>query len=175
MPLAVTEAHLGCTRDEQMRWLAGGLGRRASACAARGVDVRAVTAWSLLGAYDWDSLVTRADGPLRAGRVRPAPGHAAADGAGATCCATWPRGARHDAPRARTPAGGAAPSACSTPRSPVQHPRRPPRWAAAARRQARGPTPRGMAYRRGSPGPVARRDLDPAAAAAPDALGGGIW
>ncbi|HEY9833085.1 MAG TPA: SDR family oxidoreductase, partial [Stenomitos sp.] len=42
------------------------------------VDVRAVTAWSLLGAYDWNSLVTRADGhyepgvfDLRGPRPRP--------------------------------------------------------------------------------------------------------
>ncbi|HEY9610705.1 hypothetical protein [Allocoleopsis sp.] len=27
-----------------------------------GIDMRAVTAWSLLGAYDWNSLVTRAEG-----------------------------------------------------------------------------------------------------------------
>jgi len=50
-PIAVTEAHLGSTREEQLRWLkeiwdaAKVYGRR--------VDVRAVTAWSLLGTYDW--------------------------------------------------------------------------------------------------------------------------
>jgi dTDP-4-dehydrorhamnose reductase len=56
-PLAITEAHLGCTREEQMRWLLdawiGALQARAS-----GVDVRAVTAWALLGSWDWDSLLT---------------------------------------------------------------------------------------------------------------------
>src|SRR5581483_2747354 len=58
LPLAITEAHLDCTRDEQLRWL-----REAwrGACEARqeGADVRAVTVWALLGASDWDSLVTR--------------------------------------------------------------------------------------------------------------------
>jgi len=76
-PVAVTEAHLGCTREEQVRWLAhvwdGALAARRA-----GADVRAVTAWSLLGAYDWDSLLTRWDGhyepgvfDLRAPRPRP--------------------------------------------------------------------------------------------------------
>ena len=46
--------------------------------AARGVDVRAVTAWALLGSFDWDSLVTRDAGhyepgafDVRAAQPRP--------------------------------------------------------------------------------------------------------
>ncbi|HEV7803287.1 MAG TPA: sugar nucleotide-binding protein [Burkholderiales bacterium] len=66
LPLAVTEAHIGCTRDEQMRWLLE-IWRAACALRDEGVDVRAVTSWSLLGAYDWDSLVTRDDGHYEAG------------------------------------------------------------------------------------------------------------
>jgi dTDP-4-dehydrorhamnose reductase len=75
--LAVTEAHNGCTREDQMRWL-----REAWVTAqrmrARGVRVEAVTAWSLLGTYDWNSLLTRADGhyecgvfDMRCGEPRP--------------------------------------------------------------------------------------------------------
>jgi dTDP-4-dehydrorhamnose reductase len=60
LPLAITEVHLGCTREEQMRWLVE-VWEAAREQHARGVDVRAVTVWSLLGAYDWDSLVTRCD------------------------------------------------------------------------------------------------------------------
>jgi dTDP-4-dehydrorhamnose reductase len=58
LPLAVTEAHLGCTREEQLRWLmeAWEAGRDLRVA---GVDVRAVTAWSLLGAHNWNSLLTR--------------------------------------------------------------------------------------------------------------------
>jgi dTDP-4-dehydrorhamnose reductase len=58
IPLAVTEVHNGCTREEQLRWL---LEVWDSACELRteNVDLRAVTLWSLLGAHDWDSLVTR--------------------------------------------------------------------------------------------------------------------
>jgi dTDP-4-dehydrorhamnose reductase len=61
IPIAVTEVHNGCTREEQLRWL-----REAWETAARlrerGMDVRAVTAWALLGSFDWNSLLTREDG-----------------------------------------------------------------------------------------------------------------
>ena len=77
LPIAITEAHLGCTRDEQMRWLTETF-ELAQAARARGADIRAVTAWSLLGAYDWDSLVTEDRGhyepgvfDLRAPEPRP--------------------------------------------------------------------------------------------------------
>jgi dTDP-4-dehydrorhamnose reductase len=60
-PLAVTECHLGSTRDEQLRWLLE-TWRSAEALRREGVDVRAVTVWSLLGAFDWNSLVTRETG-----------------------------------------------------------------------------------------------------------------
>lgn len=57
LPLAVTECHLGCTREEQLRWLneCWGAARRLR---DRGADIRAVTVWSLLGAHGWDSLLT---------------------------------------------------------------------------------------------------------------------
>ena len=44
------------------RRLAGGGGT-----AHRGVDMRAVTAWSLLGAFDWNSLLTRRAGCYESG------------------------------------------------------------------------------------------------------------
>jgi len=44
LPIAVTEAHLGSTREEQLRWLKEfGMPPKVR----REVDVRAVTAWSL--------------------------------------------------------------------------------------------------------------------------------
>jgi dTDP-4-dehydrorhamnose reductase len=58
LPIAVTEAHLGCTREEQMRWLKE-VWDDCQKLRDDHIDVRAVTAWSLLGAYDWNSLVTR--------------------------------------------------------------------------------------------------------------------
>ena len=64
--LAITEAHLGCTREEQMRWLLDAWDG-AAAARDRGADVRAVTAWALFGSLDWHCLVTRADGHYEPG------------------------------------------------------------------------------------------------------------
>lgn len=61
LPIAVTEVHNGCTRDEQMRWFAE-IWHTAQQLKSEGVDVRAVTAWSLLGATDWNSMLTRLNG-----------------------------------------------------------------------------------------------------------------
>lgn len=58
LPLAITESHLGCTREEQIRWFAESW-KAAERARGDGVDVQAVTAWSLLGAYNWNTLVTR--------------------------------------------------------------------------------------------------------------------
>jgi len=76
-PFAITEAHLGCTREEQMRWLLEVWESALAQCAA-GVDIRAVTAWALLGSYDWNSMLTRSDGhyepgvfDVRSGTPRP--------------------------------------------------------------------------------------------------------
>ncbi|MDX6693459.1 MAG: dTDP-4-dehydrorhamnose reductase [Blastocatellia bacterium] len=66
LPLAVTEVHLGCTREEQLRWLKE-VWDAALALRREGADVRAVTTWSLLGAYDWNSLVTRREGRYEPG------------------------------------------------------------------------------------------------------------
>jgi dTDP-4-dehydrorhamnose reductase len=66
VPVAVTECHNGCSRDEQMRWFVE-VWRAAEAARARGADVRAVTAWALLGSYDWHRLVTVDDGHYECG------------------------------------------------------------------------------------------------------------
>ncbi|HEV2802213.1 MAG TPA: family 1 glycosylhydrolase [Pyrinomonadaceae bacterium] len=77
IPLAVTEAHLGCTREEQLRWFKE-VWDAAHTLRSDGVDLRAVTAWSLLGAFDWCSLLTRCANryepgvfDVRGGRPRP--------------------------------------------------------------------------------------------------------
>ncbi|MBU3077527.1 hypothetical protein [Sphingomonas quercus] len=57
LPLAVTEVHNGCTRDEQMRWIVHAW-RTAQSLRDDGVDVRAVTSWALLGSQGWDRLLT---------------------------------------------------------------------------------------------------------------------
>ncbi|HET9445426.1 MAG TPA: family 1 glycosylhydrolase [Steroidobacteraceae bacterium] len=65
-PMAITEAHLGCTREDQLRWLHR-VWRAAQEARTAGLDVRAVTAWALLGSFDWDSLVTRVQRHYEAG------------------------------------------------------------------------------------------------------------
>lgn len=60
LPLAITEVHHGCSRDEQLRWLVE-VWQAANGARAQGVPVRAVTIWSLFGCVDWNSLLTRED------------------------------------------------------------------------------------------------------------------
>lgn len=57
-PVAITEAHLGSTPEQQISWLAY-VWNAARSARELGADVRAVTVWALLGAYGWDRLVTR--------------------------------------------------------------------------------------------------------------------
>lgn len=58
LPLAITEVHLGCTREEQLRWV-NEVWTGATKLRAEGVDVRAVTLWGAFGAFDWNNLLTR--------------------------------------------------------------------------------------------------------------------
>ena len=57
IPLAVTEAHIDAKREDQLRWLLE-VWEASQQARRRGVDVRAVTVWALLGSFDWNSLVT---------------------------------------------------------------------------------------------------------------------
>jgi dTDP-4-dehydrorhamnose reductase len=75
-PVALTEVHLGCAEDEQVRWLHEAW-TTCEQLAARGAPVCAVTSWALLGCYDWDTLMTTGGDTyesgafcLRGGRVR---------------------------------------------------------------------------------------------------------
>jgi dTDP-4-dehydrorhamnose reductase len=66
LPIALTEVHAGCTREDQLRWFVSAW-QAASAARRRGVDVRAVTMWSLFGSFDWNSLVARDDNVYEVG------------------------------------------------------------------------------------------------------------
>lgn len=61
LPMAVTEAHHGCSRDDQLRWLME-VWHAAQRLRSQGVDLRAVTVWSMLGAQDWNTLLTQNNG-----------------------------------------------------------------------------------------------------------------
>ncbi len=66
LPIAITEVHLHCTREEQMRWVMEAW----NACTAlkeQGVDIRALTAWAMLGSYDWNTLITERNGHYESG------------------------------------------------------------------------------------------------------------
>lgn len=77
--IAVTEAHIHCHSDDQIRWFA----EIRQACMAfidKGADIKAITAWSLLGAYGWNSLLTKTNGDyesgvfdVRSGKPTPTP------------------------------------------------------------------------------------------------------
>jgi dTDP-4-dehydrorhamnose reductase len=61
IPIAITEVHHGCHRDEQLRWFAE-VWETAGTLRAEGVDLRAVTLWSLFGNVDWRFLLTQRRG-----------------------------------------------------------------------------------------------------------------
>ena len=65
-PIAVTEVHLYCSREEQMRWLSY-VHRSASRLRSEGADIRAITTWAMLGSFGWNSLLTRANGDYEPG------------------------------------------------------------------------------------------------------------
>jgi dTDP-4-dehydrorhamnose reductase len=77
IPVAVTEVHLGCDPDEQIRWLVNAW-RDATDARQGGVDCVGLTVWALLGSFYWNQLVTRENGhyepgvfDLRSGQPQP--------------------------------------------------------------------------------------------------------
>ncbi|MGZ9079981.1 MAG: dTDP-4-dehydrorhamnose reductase [Burkholderiales bacterium] len=79
LPLAVTEAHIDATREDQLRWIVE-VWRAAESLKASGADVRAVTLWALFGTFDWNCLVSECRGYYEPGAfdVRAAPPRATA-------------------------------------------------------------------------------------------------
>lgn len=77
LPLALTEVHIGCTREEQLRWFNEAYNDGVQ-LRSKGIDFRAVTAWSFFGSFDWSSLLCRRNNEyesgvydLRSGTPRP--------------------------------------------------------------------------------------------------------
>ena len=66
LPIAITENHLSCTREEQMRWFSE-TWKNCCDLKETGMDIRALTVWSLLGAYDWNSLLTASNNYYESG------------------------------------------------------------------------------------------------------------
>ena len=77
IPIAITEVHHGCHRDEQLRWFAE-VWETATQLRREGMDLRAVTLWSMFGNVDWRFLLTQRNGfydtgafDARSGTPRP--------------------------------------------------------------------------------------------------------
>ena len=66
LPLAVTEVHNGCTREEQLRWLID-IHDSASSCAVTASTSARITVWALIGSIDWNVMLTRRDGHYECG------------------------------------------------------------------------------------------------------------
>ncbi|MGE5520040.1 MAG: family 1 glycosylhydrolase [Candidatus Dadabacteria bacterium] len=65
-PIAITEVHLHCHREDQLRWFR----YIWSSCVAmkeKGIDIRGVTAWALFGSFGWDKLLTEKGGKYEPG------------------------------------------------------------------------------------------------------------
>ncbi|RXF71691.1 family 1 glycosylhydrolase [Arcticibacter tournemirensis] len=77
LPMAITEVHLHCTREEQLRWF-DSVWKSAIKLEDEKIDLRAVTTWAMLGSFGWNKLLTRPNGEyepgiydIRSGRPRP--------------------------------------------------------------------------------------------------------
>ena len=66
LPLAITEAHLCCGREDQLRWLHY-IWKSCNLLGEEGIPIVAVTFWSLFGAYGWDKLLTAEKGRYESG------------------------------------------------------------------------------------------------------------
>jgi dTDP-4-dehydrorhamnose reductase len=66
LPLALTEVHLFCWREEQLRWLME-IWQASVELEKEGIKFCALTVWSLFGAYGWDKLLTEAKGNYESG------------------------------------------------------------------------------------------------------------
>ncbi len=60
IPIAVTECHARGRREAQMRWL-DEVWKTCQSLRAESIPIEAVTAWSLLGTYDWHNLCTNCE------------------------------------------------------------------------------------------------------------------
>lgn len=70
IPVALTECHNGCTREEQMRWVRDAW-ESGIALNAAGKTVQAVTIWTLMGARGWANLLTKPLGDFECGVFDP--------------------------------------------------------------------------------------------------------
>ncbi len=66
LPMAVTEVHIHCDTDNQIRWFS----EIRHACldlTSEGADIRALTTWAMLGSFGWNRLLTAPGGDYESG------------------------------------------------------------------------------------------------------------
>lgn len=76
-PIAITEVHLHCHREEQLRWFKH-VWQVCNKLKEEGINIKGVTSWAMLGSYGWNKLLTQENGDyepgvfdLRGGFLRP--------------------------------------------------------------------------------------------------------
>jgi dTDP-4-dehydrorhamnose reductase len=76
-PIAVTEVHLHCHREEQLRWFKY-VWEACKELKSEGIELKGITAWAMLGSVGWNKLLTKPKGlyepgvfDLRGGTARP--------------------------------------------------------------------------------------------------------
>jgi dTDP-4-dehydrorhamnose reductase len=76
-PIAITEVHLHCHREEQLRWFRH-VWEVCNRLVKQGMEIKGVTAWAILGSFGWNKLLTQDYGDyepgvfdLRGGQLRP--------------------------------------------------------------------------------------------------------
>jgi dTDP-4-dehydrorhamnose reductase len=65
-PIAITEVHLYCHREEQLRWFQY-VWDTCTELKQKGADIKGVTAWAILGSYGWNKLLTQPNGEYEPG------------------------------------------------------------------------------------------------------------
>ena len=73
IPMAVTEVHINGPADDQIRWFKE-VWDTCIQLNEQGIDLKAVTAWSLFGSFGWNNLLTIANGHYEAGAFDLRPG-----------------------------------------------------------------------------------------------------
>jgi len=65
-PMAITEVHLHCHREEQLRWFKH-VWDAVCELKNENIDIRAVTSWALFGSFGWNKLLTEPSGEYEPG------------------------------------------------------------------------------------------------------------
>lgn len=71
IPLALTETHLTCESDQQVRWLLECWSIAQHLRSNGKADIKAVTSWALFGLYDWDTLTVSENFRYESGVFNP--------------------------------------------------------------------------------------------------------